>query len=69
LRSRLREGLPLKDAGLDGAAGGPGGGQDALLADVLADGLIDPDAAAAGLVVLTGRGRLLADTVVRALLP
>ncbi len=33
-----------------------------------ADGLVDPDAAAAGRLVLTVRGRLLADTVVRALL-
>ena len=62
LRSRLREGLPLKDVGLDG---------DPLvrLRDVLADGLVDADAAASGVVVLTRRGRLLADTVVRALLP
>jgi putative oxygen-independent coproporphyrinogen III oxidase len=62
LRSRLREGLQLKDVGLD--ADPP-----RLLGDVLADGLIDADAAAAGVVVLTRRGRLLADTVVRALLP
>ncbi|HST84168.1 MAG TPA: radical SAM family heme chaperone HemW [Kineosporiaceae bacterium] len=62
LRSRLREGLPLKDVGLDG---------DPLvrLRDVLADGLVDVEAAGRGVVVLTRRGRLLADTVVRSLLP
>ena len=62
LRSRLREGLRLKDVGLEG---------DPLerLRDVLADGLVDAQAAADGVVVLTLRGRLLADTVVRALLP
>ena len=62
LRSRLREGLRLKDVGMDGDP-------LALLAGVVADGLVDPEAAEAGLVVLTLRGRLLADTVVRALLP
>jgi oxygen-independent coproporphyrinogen-3 oxidase len=62
LRSRLREGLRLKDVGLDGDPLG-------LLKTVLADGLVDPEAASAGVVVLTRRGRLLADTVVRALLP
>jgi putative oxygen-independent coproporphyrinogen III oxidase len=62
LRSRLREGLPLKDVGLDG---------DPLhrLRAVLADGLVDSEAAGRGVVVLTRRGRLLADTVVRSLLP
>jgi oxygen-independent coproporphyrinogen-3 oxidase len=62
LRSRLREGLPLKDVGLDG---------DPLdvLREVLADGLVDAEQAGRGVVVLTRRGRLLADTVVRALLP
>jgi oxygen-independent coproporphyrinogen-3 oxidase len=58
LRSRLREGLPLKDAGLD----------ETVLSDVRARGLVEPVAADAGVVVLTRRGRLLADTVVRALL-
>jgi putative oxygen-independent coproporphyrinogen III oxidase len=62
LRSRLREGLRLKDVGLDGDP-------LELLRDVLADGLVDAEAAAGGVVVLTLRGRLLADTVVRALLP
>jgi oxygen-independent coproporphyrinogen-3 oxidase len=61
LRSRLREGLPLKDVGL---AGDP----LELLRDVLADGLVEPEPAERGVVVLTRRGRLLADTVVRALL-
>jgi hypothetical protein len=58
----LREGLALQDVGLD---------QDPrqLLRDVLADGLVDVEAAGRGVVVLTRRGRLLADTVVRSLLP
>jgi len=62
LRSRLREGLRLKDVGLDGDP-------LELLRDVLADGLVDAEAADRGVVILTLRGRLLADTVVRALLP
>ncbi len=62
LRSRLREGLPLTEVGLD---------DDPLhlLREVLADGLVDAEAAGRGVVVLTRRGRLLADTVVRSLLP
>jgi len=61
LRSRLREGLPLREAGLPG---------DPLevLRDLLADGLVEPVPARRGTVVLTLRGRLLADTVVRSLL-
>ena len=62
LRSRLREGLRLKDVGLDGDP-------LELLQDVLASGLVEVEAAESGVVVLTRRGRLLADTVVRALLP
>ncbi len=54
---RLAEGLPL-------AAVPPGG--RAALAGLRADGLVEP--APAGRVVLTGRGRLLADGVVRRLL-
>jgi oxygen-independent coproporphyrinogen-3 oxidase len=53
LRVRLREGLPL--AGLD-----PDG-----VARALAGGLIEPAAHAAGRLVLTLRGRLLADAVIR----
>jgi putative oxygen-independent coproporphyrinogen III oxidase len=63
LRSRLHEGLPLKEVGLDDATSA------GLLRDVLADGLVEPEPAGRGVVVLTRRGRLLADTVVRALLP
>ncbi|MBT0770825.1 coproporphyrinogen III oxidase [Kineosporia sp. J2-2] len=62
LRSRLREGLPLKDAGLHGDPAD-------LLGQVLDDGLVEPGPAVQGTVVLTRRGRLLADAVVRALLP
>jgi putative oxygen-independent coproporphyrinogen III oxidase len=60
LRVRLAEGLPLAaldEAGRTGAA------------TALDDGLLDPAAYARGQVVLTLRGRLLADAVVRDLLP
>jgi oxygen-independent coproporphyrinogen-3 oxidase len=53
---RLREGLPL-------SALSPAGRQRAAVA--VADGLLEPDAHAAGRAVLTDRGRLLADAVVR----
>ncbi|MAP64532.1 MAG: coproporphyrinogen III oxidase [Microbacterium sp.] len=58
LRSRIREGLPLTEVPADGRAAVPG---------LIADGLIDGARAIAGTVVLTMRGRLLADAVVRAL--
>jgi oxygen-independent coproporphyrinogen-3 oxidase len=60
LRLRLDEGLPLSALDDTGrlAAG-----------RVAADGLLDPDAYRDGRAVLTVRGRLLADAVVRALLP
>ncbi len=60
LEIRLRDGLPV-DA-LDDA------GRAALPAQV-EDGLVGPGAFEEGRVVLTLRGRLLADAVVRALLP
>ena len=60
LAIRLRDGLRV-DA-LDDA------GRAALAAQV-EDGLVEPGALEDGLVVLTLRGRLLADAVVRALLP
>jgi putative oxygen-independent coproporphyrinogen III oxidase len=56
LRARLAEGLPLALLA------------DAALADserMVADSLIDPSAHAAGRLVLTPRGRLLADAVIR----
>jgi putative oxygen-independent coproporphyrinogen III oxidase len=53
LRVRLRDGIPL--AGLDAA-----GAKQAL-----ADGLLEPGAYAEGHLVLTLRGRLLADAVIR----
>jgi oxygen-independent coproporphyrinogen-3 oxidase len=55
---RLREGLPLallSDLGRTRAA------------ESVAQGLLDPAAHAAGRAVLTDRGRLLADAVVREL--
>lgn len=60
LRLRLASGLPLEvldEAGLAAAR------------RALADGLLDADRHAAGRAVLTLRGRLLADAVVRDLLP
>lgn len=60
LRSRIREGLAidsLDDAGRVAVAG------------LIADQLIDPASALTGRVVPTLRGRLLADAVVRRLLP
>jgi hypothetical protein len=59
LRSRLADGLPIPELAE---------GRDAV-AGLIADGLIDGRAAIAGRVVLTVRGRLLADAVVRRLLP
>jgi putative oxygen-independent coproporphyrinogen III oxidase len=56
LLTRLADGCPLAD--LDQ------GGRDAA-AKAVADGLADPAALAAGRVVLTLRGRLLADAVIR----
>jgi len=58
LQTRLAAGLPvaeLDQAGMSAAA------------EAAADGLADPAALAAGRVILTSRGRLLADAVVRAL--
>ncbi|WIM97733.1 radical SAM family heme chaperone HemW [Actinoplanes oblitus] len=53
LRVRLREGIPLDRVDPGGAA------------RALGDGLLEPDAYADGLLVLTLRGRLLADAVIR----
>lgn len=58
LRTRIREGLPVSDV--------LGEGRRAVAA-LIADGLIDGPSAVHGRIVLTRRGRLLADAVVRAL--
>jgi putative oxygen-independent coproporphyrinogen III oxidase len=58
LRTRIREGLPVEEL--------LGEGRHAVAA-LIADGLIDGPTALRGRVVLTRRGRLLADAVVRAL--
>lgn len=58
LRTRIREGLPISEL--------RGEGRHAVAA-LIADGLIDGHEAVHGRVVLTRRGRLLADAVVRAL--
>ncbi|WP_167051377.1 radical SAM family heme chaperone HemW [Salinibacterium sp. ZJ77] len=60
LRSRISDGLPI--ALLDD------GGREAV-AGLIADGLIDGRAAISGRIVLTRSGRLLADAIVRRLLP
>ena len=60
LRVRLREGLPTQSLTSTGRR---------AVAGLIADGLVDPAAAFAGRVVLTLHGRLLADAVVRRLLP
>jgi oxygen-independent coproporphyrinogen-3 oxidase len=59
LLSRIREGLRMDEMGAAGRR---------EVAGLIADGLIDGRAALAGSVVLTLRGRLLADAVVRRLL-
>ncbi|MFC8682303.1 radical SAM family heme chaperone HemW [Microbacterium ureisolvens] len=58
LRTRIRDGLPIEEL--------LGEGRHAVAA-LIADGLIEGPAALRGRVVLTRRGRLLADAVVRAL--
>ena len=60
LESRIREGLALDRV--------PGTSRTAV-AGLIADGLVEPSDALRGRIVLTLRGRLLADAVVRALLP
>lgn len=68
---RLREGLELATCGRTGEDDGEAGRTPARLvpvvAGLVADGLLDPAAALAGRAVLTLRGRLMADTVTRAL--
>ncbi|MFP7833063.1 radical SAM family heme chaperone HemW [Marisediminicola sp. LYQ134] len=59
LTSRLRDGTPISSLEPRGRTS---------VASLIADGLVDPAAALRGTVVLTLRGRLLADAVVRALL-
>ena len=58
LRSRIREGLPIAELA--------GAGRQSVAA-LIADGLIEGREAVSGRIVLTLRGRLLADAVVRAL--
>jgi oxygen-independent coproporphyrinogen-3 oxidase len=58
LRTRIREGMPISDLRTEGRHG---------VAALIADGLIDGGEAVRGRIVLTLRGRLLADAVVRAL--
>ncbi|MBN9187710.1 radical SAM family heme chaperone HemW [Microbacterium sp.] len=58
LRSRIREGLPVSEL--------LGEGRHAV-ASLIADGLVDGPSAVHGRIVLTRRGRLMADAVVRTL--
>ncbi|WP_146361899.1 radical SAM family heme chaperone HemW [Arthrobacter yangruifuii] len=60
LRTRLAEGLALDRLRESGRL---------AVAGLMADGLVDPRAALTGKVILTPKGRLLADAVVRRLLP
>lgn len=60
LRTRIRDGLPVSEL--------LGEGRHAVAA-LIADGLVEPGDALHGRIVLTRRGRLLADAVVRALTP
>ncbi|CEA08183.1 Oxygen-independent coproporphyrinogen-III oxidase 1 [Arthrobacter saudimassiliensis] len=60
LRARLAEGLPASALHASGRQ---------AVAGLIADGLVEPAAAFAGTLRLTLRGRLLADAVVRRLLP
>ena len=59
LATRLSDGLPIRDLSSAGRT---------AVAGLIADGLVIPEAALQGEVILTLRGRLLADAVVRALL-
>lgn len=59
LGARIREGVPI---------GGLAASGRTAVAGLIADGLVDPGAALKGTAVLTLRGRLLADAVVRRLL-
>ncbi|WP_110589003.1 radical SAM family heme chaperone HemW [Microbacterium suaedae] len=59
LETRIREGMPVSDL--------PSSRARTAVAGLIADGLIDGSAAVSGRVVLTRRGRLLADAVVRRL--
>ncbi|MEP6478836.1 MAG: radical SAM family heme chaperone HemW [Rhodoglobus sp.] len=58
LRSRVREGLQTSELGENGRR---------AVAGLIADGLVDGASAVHGTIVLTLKGRLLADAVVRAL--
>jgi oxygen-independent coproporphyrinogen-3 oxidase len=58
LGTRIRDGIAVEELDTVGRT---------AVAGLIADGLVEPDAAFAGRIVLTLRGRLLADAVVRAL--
>lgn len=60
LATRIKEGLSATELDAEGRT---------AVAGLIADGLVEADAAIKGRIVLTLRGRLLADAVVRALLP
>jgi oxygen-independent coproporphyrinogen-3 oxidase len=60
LRIRLADGLPVSALESEGRH---------AVAGLIADGLVEPAAAIRGTLVLTVRGRLLADAVVRRILP
>jgi oxygen-independent coproporphyrinogen-3 oxidase len=63
LEARLNTGLEIS------SLGGLGDTGRHAVAGLIADGLVDPAAAFKGRLVLTLKGRLLADAVVRRILP
>jgi hypothetical protein len=63
LEARLNTGLEI------GSLGGAGDTGRHAVAGLIADGLVEPAAAFKGRLVLTLKGRLLADAVVRRILP
>ena len=62
LEIRLREGVPTAVAKLISERA------DRVIAEAIADGIVDPAAALAGRLVLTLKGRMLADALVRSFL-
>lgn len=60
LATRIRDGLSTRELPLESRT---------AVAGLIADGLVNAEAALRGQIVLTLQGRLLADAVVRALLP
>ncbi|BCT76307.1 coproporphyrinogen III oxidase [Sinomonas cyclohexanicum] len=69
LKIRLAEGLPVSEVVAEGTSSEGAADAKAAVAGLIADGLVEGPDALRGRLVLTLRGRLLADAVVRRLLP